>query len=248
MSGGHGADGEPFGAGDDPAGKDDGPSELPNLGVRIVQLLVAPGDLFDRLRARPAWLGALLAAVGLGLLSVWLLPVELFEDFFRSGLPPDAPADAAEAQVQMQVTFRWLNPVLGVVIGSLVTAGVLLFVFNPILGGSARFRQLFSATTHAMIIPALGGLLTVPLQRATGDFETMLAFHLLFPDLEPGFLLYLLQGMSLFGLWAAVVLGIGMGRIYDEISESTGVSTVVTLFVLLVTAGAGLRALGQSFA
>lgn len=248
MSGGGGAGASPAGAGDESVGRSDAAPELPNLGVRIVRLVVAPGDLFDRLRARPAWLGALLAAVGLGLLSTWLIPVELFQDFFRSGLPPDAPADAAEAQVRMQVTLRWLNPVLGVIIGSLVTAAVLLFVFKPILGGSARYRQLFAATTHAMIIPALGGLLTVPLQRATGDFETMLAFHLLFPDLEPGFLLYLLQGTSLFGLWAAVVLGIGMGRIYDEISESTGVSTVVTLFVLLVMAGAGLRALGQSFA
>lgn len=223
-------------------------AKLPNLAVRSYQLFVAPGRLFDRLRERPAWLGALLASIGLGLLAVWLLPVELVEDFFRSRLPAEAPAEVAERQVQAQVRLRWINPVLGTLIGSLIAAGLLLFVFNPILGGSARFKQIFAATAHAMIIPAVGGLLTVPLQRATGDFETMLALHLLVPDLDPGFLLFFLQGMSLFGLWAAVVLGIGMGRIYDEVSESTGVSTVVTLFVLLVAAGAGLGALGQSLA
>lgn len=219
-------------------------ADLPNLAVRVVHLFVAPARLFDRLRERPAWLGALALSLGLGLLAIWLLPVELMQDFFRAQLPAEAPPEVLERQVAMQTSLRWINPVVGVVLGSLITAGVLLFVFNPILGGSARYRQLFAATTHAMIIPAVGGVLTVPLQRATESFQTMMSLHLLAPDLDAGFLLFFLQGMNLFGLWAAVVLGVGMGRIYDDVSERTGVVTVLGLFVLLVAAGAGMRTLG----
>lgn len=216
---------------------------LPNLAVRVWELLVAPGRLFDRLRERPAWLGALAASLALGCVAIWLIPVDLFAEFFRGQVPESAPPEAVESQIDLQVRLRWLNPILGSILGTLITAGVLLFVFNVLMGGAARFAQLFSATVHVWILPALGALATVPLQRATGDFETYLGLHLLTPGLEEGFLLHFLQGLNIWGLWAAVLLGLAAGRLYDRFSERTGIVTVLSLYVLLALGAAGVRTL-----
>ncbi len=184
-----------------------------------------------------------MAAVALGCLAVWLIPVELFVEFFREQAPESAPADAVESQIDLQVRLRWLNPILGSTLGPLITVGVLLFVFNVLMGGTARFVQLFSATVHAWILPGLGALATVPLQRRTGEFDTYLGLHLLAPGLEDGFLLYFLQGLNVWGIWTAVLLGLAAGRIYDRISERTGIVTVLSLYFLLGLGGAGIRVL-----
>lgn len=233
------ADGSETGSG----AEDEAVPALPNLAVRVWELLLTPGRLFDRLRERPAWIGALAASLALGCLAIWLIPVDLFAEFFRDQVPESAPPEAVESQVDLQVRLRWLNPILGSIFGTLITAGVLLFVFNVLMGGAARFVQLFSATVHVWILLALGALATVPLQRKTGEFETYLGLHLLTPGLEEGFLLHFLQGLNIWGLWAAVLLGLGAGRLYDRFSERTGIVTVLLLYVLLALGTAGVRTL-----
>lgn len=224
-----------------PDGEEAGP-ELPNLAVRVVQLFVAPGRLFDRLRERPAWLGAILLAVAAGAVTLWVIPEEIVREFFRSQIPAEAPQDAVQRQVDLQYRFRFIHPLLLVPLTIVLTAGVLLFVFNLLLGGEARFKQLFAATAHAFVIPALGGLALVPLKIQTGDFQRSLALHWLVPGMEEGFLYYLLQGMDFFALWGAVVLGIGVSRIYRHRTATVGVSVVAGLYVIVAASGALVRA------
>jgi len=231
--------GEPGASGRD---GDEGTRELPNLGARVLKLFVSPGELFEDLRESPAWLGALLLAVGLGLLVILLIPDEIYRSFLVEQAPPDVPADALEQQLDMQMGFRFVGPVLFIPLGGLITAGILLFLYNLILGGEGSFRQLFAATSHALVIPQVGGLLTVPLQIGTGDFQTSLGLHLLAPGLDPGFLRFFLQGCNVFVLWSAVVLGIAVSRIYRRQSTGSAVTVVVGMYVAFAMAGAAVRA------
>ena len=48
---------------------------IPSLPVRIVQVFVSPAKLFDDLRHRPAWLGAILGLIGLSIALQLLMPV-----------------------------------------------------------------------------------------------------------------------------------------------------------------------------
>lgn len=219
-----------------PSGPEAGERELPNLAVRAVQVFVAPAQLFDRLRERPAWLGAILLVAALSAAGSLLVPTELFREVFVASLPEGT--DPAEVEGQLEF-FLTLRHVLSAVIPPLVVvlvAGLLLFVFNLLFGGQAGFRQLLSASGHGMLISAVGGLLTVPVMRATGDVETAMALHLLVPGLTEGYLYRFLHGLNVFSLWTAVVLAVAVSRIYPSRSVTGAAATVVGLYVAMKAA------------
>ena len=64
----------------EPAGP---PTRLPALPLRALQVLYAPGELFTKLRERPAWLSALLLGGALVAASFLLVPIEVWEATFR---------------------------------------------------------------------------------------------------------------------------------------------------------------------
>ncbi len=217
--------------------------EAPSLATRATLVFAAPGRLFDALRENPAWIGMLALVVALSMLSAFLVPQEAYVEAFLSQAPPDAPEEAVRDQAELFFRLRYPIAVVAPLVIVTVVAGVLLFVFNVILAGRASFTQLFSGSAHAFLIPAVGGLLTIPIIRATGDVQSTLALHLLVPWLEEGFLFRLLQGMNVFSLWACVVLGIGMSRLYPEREPGGAVATVLGLYLAWKLAGAVLGGL-----
>lgn len=188
---------------------------LPNLLVRIGLVLFSPAELFDRLRARPAWVGALLLLVALNLVGNLIVPEELLREMAARQLP----ADADPAALGDGVRFLRIGSIVGGLIftplWAVLVAGYVLLVYTVFLGGEATFRQVLSASVHALVILAIGGMLTLLLMIARGELGAALALHLLVPGLETGGWPYrFLHGLNVFGLWTAVVLGIGVGRVY----------------------------------
>lgn len=240
--------GGPGPPGDAKSGPDenDGPKaeaagDLPALHVRVARVFVSPGRLFDRLREQPVWLGALIVVVAAGLAWTWLVPEELLRQAILQQAPPDADPQMLDEMTRFARIGNAVAAAVGPFVVSTVVAGALFFVYNLVLGGDSTFRKLFSVTAHTLLIPAAGTLLTVPLVLATGDVETTLALHLLLPAAEEGYLYRLLHGLNVFGLWAAVVLGIGVSRLYPK--RGAG-SSAATLAVLYVGLKAGLALIG----
>lgn len=164
-----------------PAGGDSEP-EVPGLLVRAGQVIVSPGRLFDRLRRRPVWLGALLLVAAAGLLWAALIPEELLVEAARRSLPSDMEAAEVERIARFSRYGNFVGAVVGPFLVATIVAGIVFFAYTVVLGGEATYRQTFSVTAHALIIPAAGTLLTVPLVLSTGDVQTVLALHLLVPD------------------------------------------------------------------
>lgn len=216
-------------AASDGAGPDD---ELPNLAVRVVWLIVAPARLFDRLRDRPAWVDALLLAVAVSLAGALLLPEELIREAIRAQMPADAPPEAAERAMRLGRLLGWVGSVVGPALSAAAISGLLLFVYNVVLGDRATFRQLFSVSTHALLLPVIGGLLTLPLMLSTGDIQTSLALHLLVPGLDSGSYAHrFLRRLNVFGLWCAVLLAIGVSRVYPKRSAGAAAALLLGLYV-----------------
>lgn len=221
------------GTGRSGGGGDEG--RLPHLAVRFGQVFFAPGELFERLRERPAWIGAILLLVGLNLLAVLLMPQDLLRQMMEGQLP--AGVDPAQAREQMDAMMRFgrISSLIGAfvmpLLATAVIAGVVIAIYNGILAGEASFRQVFSVTAHASFIYAVGGLLVLGLMIARGEPGAALSLHLLVPGLEEGYPRRLLQGLGFFGLWTSVVLAIGVTRLYPKRSPGGAAAVLLGLYV-----------------
>lgn len=218
---------------------DENPEEGPELSPlpsRLVKVFVSPAELFDELREEPAWLGALLVVVAGGLATSLLIPDELMREAVLSQARSSGGGEISQDQVKGMVsTGKWMayvGSVVGPFLMAAVIAGFMSFTFNLVLGGEASFRQLFSAASHALVIPTVGGLLTLPLILSTGDLSTTLALHLLVPGLESGTYAYrFLAGLNVFSLAAAGILGVAVGRLYPNRKAGSAAAVMVGAYV-----------------
>ncbi len=142
--------------------------EIPALPARLAQVIFSPGALFERLRERPVWLGALLTAVVLSVAANLLIPEELIRQLIMEQMPDDADPSGVETALRIAGILRLVGPIVFPPLLAVFLAAVVLLIYNLLAGGEASFAQAMSATSHVLFIPTLGGLLTVPLILAAG--------------------------------------------------------------------------------
>lgn len=219
----------------------------PGLPARISLLLFSPGSLFERLRERPLWIDMLLLLVALNIVGNLILPEELLRQMAERQLPPDADPAAVEGSLRLLRIGSLVGGVIFVPIWAVIVAGYALVVYNVFLAGEATFRQLLSVSVHALFLLTFGSLLTLLLMIASGETGTALAFHLLAPGLDAeGWLYRFLHGLNVFGIWTAVVLGIGIGHLYPRRSAGAAIALMLGTYVVLKAVAATIPALSGS--
>lgn len=224
----------------------DGAKPLPNLLQRIVMVFVAPGELFNRLKDNPKVLGAFLLVLLLtGAATSLLLPEAMVRESITAGLSADATAEQVESMQGVADFFasppgRALSMGINMAVISIfftIFVGLIMLVFNVLLGGEARFKQLFSFASHSSLISSIGALVTVPLKIAKADARAGLNLGLLSP-VDSGFLFNFLTGLDIFAIWATIVLGIGLNRLYPNRSTGGILVILFIIFALLIAVGA----------
>lgn len=188
---------------------------LPSLPKRLVQVFVSPGELFTALREKPAWFGALAVVGALAILSVALLPTELWVEFSRNQLierGQEVPA-GFEAQGAVIRIFSIIGGGVAFFIMAFLTAGIVAFFFSFLFGDEGRYVQYLAVVAHAFIISAFGALLLVPLKISQGDPSITLSLGTFAYFLEDGYLARVLRLLDLFALWAYAVMAIGVTKI-----------------------------------
>lgn len=223
-------------AGTDAAARSGAEAPLGPLPVRVLRVFVAPGRLFAALREEPRWVAALLLGAALVVASTALVPGEIWDEMMRRQMLETGQ------ELPEGFDFGTVQRVAAVVGGAVfwfvwafLLAGVLSVVFAFVLGDKGRYRQYLAVTAHALLIPALGGLATVPLRILRRDPRLTLNLGL-FVDLEPGFLLNFLTALDLFLLWAYVVMAAGVHEIDRRRSWGSATGILLTLALLLAAA------------
>jgi hypothetical protein len=199
-----------------------------SLPARLLGVIVSPGATFRALVEQPKWLGALL--------TVTLAIAALTFFFFRTEVGQQAWLDQQIRQREawggtvtddqlagMERIFPYL-PAIGagtvLVIGSLFTvviAGILYGVFNALLGGGARFKQVLAIVCTAGAISLLAQLVTVPMNYARESMSSATNLGVFLPFLEEGGLLARFFGMiDVFLIWWTIVIGIGLAVLYKR--------------------------------
>jgi Yip1 domain len=126
--------------------------------------------------------------------------------------------------------------VTALVTGPLLAAGIsmLLFgVFNGVLRGKARFRQVLAITAYAGVILALRQVIAAPLDYARETLASPATANLLFPSLdEASPLARFLGTVDLFVVWWATVLAVGVAVLYRRRALTLVIGCIGTYLVL----------------
>ena len=112
------------------------------------------------------------------------------------------------------------------------------------MGGEGSFRHYLSLTSHSALIVMLGTLVTIPMKISQADPELTLNLGTLAPFLEEGLASRFLGAMDLFGIWAAIVVAIGVTKIAPRISFAAALGGTLGITVVFSLFGAWLGGFG----
>lgn len=221
------------------------PAAQRSLPRRVPDTFVSPGALFAGFGERPPWVGVLLVSTVVLIAVFALVPQELYvammrEQIQRQGNP--RAAAGAESMVGFAQVFGIVGAAISPWITALVVALLLLLVFRWLMSGEATFRQYLGVSAHASLIPALGALITLPLQIARGDFQTRLSLALLAPGLDPESVLYrILHAIDVFSLWWLAIIALGVATLNRRIGWGGAAAIIFGVYLVVIVGAAVLR-------
>ena len=182
---------------------------------RVVKVFFSPGELFLWLRKKPVW-GMALVLGGLLLgLSLALIPSDVWVEFSRAQMAArgqDVPGGFGGSGTLFRI-FSIVGGLAGWFIWAFILAGILTFGFAFVLGDEGRYAQYLSVVAHALLISAVGAVVTAPLKIAQADPTLTLNLGTFLPLLEDGFLFRFLRLLDLFALWGYGVMAVGVTKI-----------------------------------
>ncbi len=222
--------------------------------TNVIDIIVAPGSAFARLRQVPVWGWAFLVATLLAVAGTLVvgpaiahamdvtLPAQLAANPQIAKLPPDQQQSMIATQLKVAKTiaqFYWIFVPVGILLAGLVQALVML-VANAATHGDATFKKLFALSITVSVIGV--GLSSVVLGiivavRGTNSFDSPTAVQGALPSLallDPGArgaLAGFLGAMNVFYLWATALLALGMTAV-GRIPRAPAWATAIVMLVL----------------
>lgn len=218
--------------------------------ARILGVIFAPRTTYADVAARPAWLGAMLVVLVLtGGSTFAFLSTEIGKnamlDQQRQTMESFGVKLNEQAMQRMEEGagrapyFAVISQAVFLPVAALAVAGIALAVFNAILGGDARFKQVFAIVVFSGVILALGAIFVLPLDygRETMSSPTTLSVFLPFLE-ENSFLARFLGSIDLIRVWWFVSLSIGLAVLYRKRTGPIAVTMLVVYAVIALVVAA----------
>lgn len=226
---------------------------------RVVGALVAPGDTFRAIAARPTWLAPLLVMMVLATVVGGMVTARIdMAQVIRHRLEAAGSQPSLEQIDQRVETMKKLQPYLAVLQGLIVTPGfylvcaLLFWMAFKLLGSDLSYKASFATFLYGLLPLALvQALLTIPViwsrasftqdEASSGSFLTS-NLAALAPEGIGGVARALLASADLFSVWAVVLLAIGY-RLVAGVSRATATGVVLGLWLLGVALKVALVAI-----
>jgi hypothetical protein len=220
--------------------------------ARVIGVFFSPRETYADIVARPRVLGGLVAvALIIAGTQFAFLSTEIGQraqldqqiDFMESlGFPVSDQAIAnMERQAPMGRYFAFGGTLVFAPIFMAVIAGVLLVVFNAILGGEAAFKQLYAVVVYSGFIGALQQLFVTPLNYARETMSSATSLAVFLPMLDDAsFLGRLAGGIDFFRIWSFISLAIGLGILYKKRTAPIA-WTLLALYAIFALAWASIQ-------
>lgn len=233
-------------------------SPAPGLFARAVGMIFSPIDTFKRVVETPKTVGILfLVCLAIGLAA----GLPQFTESGKSAMidmqitqiertTGRAVAPEQYAQLERFASFGPYLTMVGTFINiplfTIAFSALYWALFNIAFGSHATFGQVIGINAHSQVITALGAIVAAPVQWVQGSFSPAGPFNLgaVVPMLDPGSGLALfLSQVTFFGLWQAIVCGVGLGVLYKRASIGIALSVLIIHLATVALFTVGLSSL-----
>jgi len=226
----------------------------------MLDIFLAPGRAFARLKEKPNWLIPLIVVLVFNMLFVfvsshyvdWGKQRQAALERMRDRNMPQEQIDKATEGMDKfysSPAMRFGVPVVSTLLVGLIALLFLAVIYNvslPLFGGTSDFKRMWAIVCNASLVavPAtiVRGLLV--LLKRSAEVTTSLA--LAAPGLKQGFLKALLTQLDIFDLWKFVLIAIGLTVVFGA-KNSKAYTLVFGLWivVVLVLSLLGMHAVGR---
>ncbi len=226
----------------------------------MLDIYLAPGRAFARLKDKPNWLVPLVIVLVFNMLFVFISSQYVdwgkqrqaaLERMRERNMPQEQIDKATEGMDKFYSSpaMRYGMPVVSGLFVSVIALLLLAVVYNvslPLFGGAGDFKRTWALVCNASLVavPATivrGGL--VLLKRSSEVTTSLLAAA---PNLKHGFLAGLLAQLDLFDFWKFMLIAIGLKVVFGlKGSKSYTLVLAVWLVVMLILALLGMGAGGR---
>ncbi len=228
---------------------DAAPKSLP---ARMVGVFFSPRATFADVAARPKWFGVLsvsLLIIVVGLFA--LFKTEVGQQAWIDQQVRGSESFGRTISDQQYQGMERIAPYIGYIVACAyliflpifvaIISGILLGVFNALLGGDASFKQVMAVVSHAGVITVLQSVFALPLDyvRETLSSPTNLGVFVPFLD-ESSFLARLLGTIDVFQIWWLVTMSIGLGVLYKRRTGPIATS-LLAVYAVIILAIAAVR-------
>ncbi len=226
-----------------------------HLLARLIGVIFSPQSTFTRIAAQPRWLGALaVVTVSVSLITFAFLSTEAGQTAWLDqqvrqseafGRPLDEEAYRNLESFAPNVRYAGAAITLVMVpVMTLAISGLLLAVFNVLLGGSGTFKQVAAVLSYAGAVSLVQQLFIFPLNYARESMSSATNLGVFVPFLDESNIASRFLGtIDLFIVWWLIVVAIGLGVLYRRKTAPIfwsfmGVYVVIALVIALVMRGA----------
>jgi hypothetical protein len=232
--------------------------------ARLLGVIFSPAETFADIARKPDFILPIVVPVFLGWvlfdIMYWKVGMEtmtrlqLERSPFTAKMPPEQMEQAINQSAGHLVRTLIITDAaiaIGTVIVLLIMAGLGILIVNAILGGEAKFKTLFAATTYANFVSVVGFLVGIPiiLFGGTENLDPQnpvplnLAFFLNFREVSKP--LFALAGsVDILPVWVIILLGIGMSKASGGRAKATTISLCfVGLWAIWIIGKVGLSAM-----
>ncbi|MFZ0963471.1 MAG: YIP1 family protein [Terriglobia bacterium] len=199
---------------------------------RLFGIFISPSETFDDIARWPGFIAPMATIIVASCVLVdtmyWKLGIEtitrlsLERSAFTSRMTPEQIEKAISDSAGHFLRSLILGDVMIIVatiLAFLIMAGLGMMIVNAILGGTAKFKTLFSVTSYANLPSLLGVILGLPIILFGGTdnldpqnpMPVNLAFFLNYKEVSKP-LFSLAGSVDIVVVWIVILLGLGMSR------------------------------------
>lgn len=226
-----------------------------SFGTRLWNLFFDPRKTFGSVRANHEWiiLWVLTAAISIGA----YLPIKsiveeaqlvrMVEQLDKSNLPEEQREEMlANARAWVENPVKMAIEQVSQLISIFLVAGILLFIGNILLGGTASYLKMLNAYAWTMMLVIPASLITVPLILAKGNMDVTIGLGVFTSSGTGAFVRTFLSSFELFGLWQVWLSSVAVA-VLAEVETGKAVGAVLGIWLVWVLAHSVLATINMSF-